>query len=867
MSIILQNKYVKIELSEKDASVLSVKGADKRELMAESTPFINLTDSEWNLYKNESLVLSGDKLILTTELGQVEILVRTCDTHFVFEVLTHLPEKAYCMNFGYIKYDYDFDNREDWRGVGVAMTINADPRYFPDGYPKTTFAKTYEHLGDGPVGAAYALAIVPEPVLQDTLKEICSKIDPEKGIVLKTAGPWSFENKLAQGSYAKANDCRRSTIEVTSKIYREIGVDQVFYQQNSMNTFHQGNFKYACYRDDEDFKKNVADYMNEQGIEVGIHTYAQYINFECHDLLSNPEYQQMIEYGEEFTLAEDISADADFIPTVESTAGVSRVYGFFEKNMPIALIGNEFVRYVNHDSGFASCERGYCGTTAVAHKKGEKIRHALGCFGKLAPLPGTELFLQVARNTANAFNRGGYSMIYLDAIDGTHKHCKKEERPFYIAQFVHEILKNCDREPLIELSDMPASVWASRARMGAWDMPYRNYKLFNEVHHKDNLINSRRFYNSTLGWYNYYPMEDAYPGNQHVKYHHTDAVDHMGALSVMYDYSTVFNGGYDIHRYEGCRRNIERYNFYANLRKSHYFTEDVLKKARANENELAIVKKDNGKCVFVEKNYDTKRLYGITEPDRSTAAFENPFKKQTPFVRLEACMSSYGDDSFVLLPLNEKVPLSEQIKTYDFGEEINCSKHLALKVRVKGNGKKGSVGIKLRAGGRSGHGYGLYVIDTEFDGWRDFVLLETDNGSRLELGFEEGLHAYALHRMYLNMAQVYSAEVMTSGDVEGVYMSSVTACRYTYDVIKNPTVKIGDESVMFECELQSTDFIEWDGKRAVVIDRFANEKEVYFTGNITAPKGKFNASVSCNSLNGCPVNVYLTMGTTGKEIK
>ena len=72
---------------------------------------------------------------------------------------------------------------------------------------------------------------------------------------------------------------------------------------------------------------------------------------------------------------------------------------------------------------------------------------------------------------------------------------------------------------------------------------------------------------------------------------------------------------------------------------------------------------------------------------------------------------------------------------------------------------------------------------------------------------------------------------------------------------------------MFECELQSSDFIEWDGKRAVVIDRYANEKEIYFSGSLTVPHGKYKASLSAVSLNGCPINANVTIGTDGKIIK
>jgi hypothetical protein len=98
-------------------------------------------------------------------------------------------------------------------------------------------------------------------------------------------------------------------------------------------------------------------------------------------------------------------------------------------------------------------------------------------------------------------------------------------------------------------------------------------------------------------------------------------------------------------------------------------------------------------------------------------------------------------------------------------------------------------------------------------------------------------------------------------------MSNVSIRRQVYNVWKNPTVKIGDEEVMFECELMSTDFIEYDGKTAKVIDRYGNEKEIWFDGNITAKKGKFKVSLGGVSLNACPINAYLTLGFTGREVK
>lgn len=863
-SIILENAFVKFELSSKDAAVLSVKTADGVDITGEQVEFFSLIDEERTPFKNKGLKLENGVFLLETEIGKVEISVEICDNHFVFEVLTSLPEKAYCLLFAHANYEYDLENPKAPRGVGVAMTVSVDPHHFPDGYNKETVAKVYEHL-EGARGARYGLAVVPENILRETLKDICSKIDPQKGIVLKNAGPWSFDTDEVQGSYSLTWDCRAETLAERLPTFKFLGIDHLDILHNDITTFRQGDFEYVTYNGNADFKKRVTDMLAEHGIKTGFHTYAQYINPKCTKLLSDPKYQKMLSTVEEFTLAEDISADADFIPTVESTSELSDYYGFFTTNMPYILIGEEIVKYSNDPNGFAKCVRGFAGK-AAAHKKGEKIYHLDGCFHFLVPKHPSELLYKVAHDTAKAYNEGGYTMLYIDAIDGTRKHCKIEERPYYIAKFTHEIIKNCNNNPIVELSDMPASVWACRSRMGAWDIPFRNYKKFNNIHHEINSTNTRHFYNSTLGWLSFFPTTEKYPGNQHTKYFHSDAVDHLGALSVMYNYSNAFSNC-DI-RYAGLRRNIELYKFYDKLRRDKYFSEKTLEKARANPHELAIEDTGDGKYAFVEKNYEIKRLYSIEDKARNTEVFTNPFAKQTPFIRLEACMSTRGRNPFLLLPMDEKKEVSEQARIFKYTTEINLLDNLAMKVRVKGNGKKGAIALVLKGATQSENGYGIYIIDTDFKGWRDFVLLEADNGDRHDLPFEEGLHQYRVYRSGLNMDRINSVELRVTGDVDGVYMSDVTACQQVYDVIKNPTVKIGDEEVTFECELKSTDFIEWDGKEAAVLDRYANRKNIYFTGNVTAPKGKFKASVGFGaSLNDCPVNVYLTLGTRGKYIK
>ena len=870
-SIILENNYVSLEISKKDTCVLSIKDLkDGKSIKGEDCPFFYAADREEKQYGAKITSFKNGVVTFETELGTADVKIEAFDDHFIFEVVgAKLKKEVFYICFAQAKFDYDTDDTNVFRWAEIPMTINARTFYYPDGLSKDFRAAAYQHLG-GVKGAKVGVATVPETSLRETLKTISCKIDKNKGIISKSAGAFARDNQLSFGDYTIANNTDPEVVKNTVEFYKSIGVDQIDYHQG-IGTFRQGDFKYMKVKDHDEFREKVSGVLKEHGMDAGLHTYAYYINPNCHEILSDPKWQQQLDRCESFTLKEDIGADGTFIPTVESTSHLSNYYGFFVSNLPYVLIGQEIIQFANDDNGFKVVQRGIGGTRTAAHKKGETVIQLKGCFNLFSPALDSDLFKKIAHNTADTYNKGGFAMIYLDALDGVTRHCDVEhECWYYAAVFVHEIVKNCNTDPIIEYSTLFPSIWGARARMNAWDTPFRAYKIWNKHHDESNKSYMRRHYACTLGWYHYYPTTDNYPGNQHTKYHHLDAVDQMGAIAVMNNYSSVFDSltPERLERYAGFRRNIERYKFYSDIRKAKYFSPELLEKAKQNPHELHIIEKKKGKYAFIEKDYRIKRLFDIADPARNTAEFINPFKAQTPFVRIEAGMSSYGNDPFTLLPLDENKPVAAQVKRLDFNAEIDMTKRLAMTVRVKGNGKKGAIGIKLRCASQSEHGYGLYVIDTDFKGYRDFILLETVNGERPDLPFDDGMGIYATYRSGLNMDRITSVELEVSGDVEGVTMSSVKACPHVYNVIKNPTLKLGEQLVMFECELMSTDFVEWDGKSAKVIDRYGNEKPIWFTGTLNLAKGKNKVSfVASNILNNCPANIQLTLGFTGKEVK
>lgn len=870
-SILLQNNHAQITISKQDASVQQVIDLTAgKNIRGEMTHFFALFKKDETPVIPTELALTGNCITVTTPVGAFSVQVDVDEDYFAFTLVTPLPADVYKCFIANVKYTYDYENKENTGACGVAMTYWVDPVFWPDCKSLETRGEIIRHLKD--VGGKYALIIAPIVKQKDIIKKACRTIDPNEGLVSEIGGAWGRDSRLNFGNYLIDWWTYREYIENNLPFYKSLGIDHVDFEK-SEGTFRQGDFKFAEYPSGAEFKKNVSDVLAKEGIGSSLHTYSFYIHYECDTILADPKWQKDLGVLETFTLAQDISADADFLPTKESTACVSTEYTFFFRNTPFLLVGEEIIKFENAPDGFKVAERGWAGTKAVAHHAGETIKHIDGYYRGIAPVPGSELYLQIARLTAKAYNEGGFSMIYLDALDGIRMHCQPDEVSYYGAMFICEVMRNCKKTPLIEFAMFRPAFWAARGRVGAVDYPYRGYKSFFNWHVKQNLDYIDRYSVPTMGWHHFFQWQENHPGNAHTKYHFPDEIAYLGSLSLMYDFGMVYSAMEPkfAAKYAGLKRNAAIYKPYDDLRKAGYFSKALLEKLRQGKWEYHLKQKDSGEYVFEEKTYQKKKLYELTDADRNTAKFNNPFDAQVPFIRIESMLSSAGKNPVELLPLDENRDLTEQTLVSNLDEDINLNDKLARKVRVLGNGKPGSaIGIRSRRTTlKSARGYLLHVIDTDFEGWRDFTLVETDVTERPELDFDLDKNGhYPIHSHLPPMPDhvISQTEILTAGDVTGVRMSSVIACEHTYEVLKNPTVKIGDTQIQFICELMSTDYLEFDGKTAKVYDRYGNEKEIYYESTLSAPAGEFKAELISRSLNGNPARAQLTLGFTGKEI-
>lgn len=853
--IILESKYASIKVSKNDSTVTSVKYQGKEIVSEEQVHFFSFFDNDKNESFPTSLTLNDDVITVNGELGSFDLKVEG-DDYFFLEILSPLPEKVFKVFIGHAKYTEPI-------AVNVAMTVGSCPNFYPDGKSCETFCYTIRRLGD--VGAKCALLIAPLELHRDYLKEICLKIDKTKGIFNPLGGVFAQENKINYSNYMIATDIRRESMAKNLDKYAMIGIDQIDIHQGYY-TFRQGDMKYMGYEDDAEFRKYVADPLAEKGISVSLHTYSFYVDYNCAPLLSNPEFQKDLRVLNHFTLSEDIDAECALINTNEPSNVATVGYTFFSKSSPFILIDEEIIKFNNTDNGFKIVQRGAAGTKAVPHKKGAEVKHLEGYYNGLAPELGSELFYQVARNTADRYNKGGFEMIYLDALDGVWKNIDdREMHVYYGAAFIKEILQYCEKPPIIEFSFMNPAFWAGRGRLGAWDSCTVGYKQFNKAHENSNRQFLDRYAACTLGWYNYY--SDA--GNNTVtRYQHRDIMDHMGTIALVNNFSTAFQSrtAVDYDRVAAMRRNLAIYKKYDDLRKSNYFSPEYLAKIDTDKCEYALTE-EKGKYWLQERNYCSKRIRDMANEDTNTTVFTNPFSKQKPFVRIEMAMGADKNEGFFLLHGNENTGKELAECNIEFKDPIDLSEYPGKYVRIKGNGKKGVVCIRIwgRASGEGG--VAKYIIDTDFTGWREFLMVEDNSIERSDLHLNDKEHFRLIYANSYVAKETRSVGIQLEGDTEGVIMSDVFAVPEVYDVIKNPTIEINGQTLMFECEVPSSEFIEFDGEKAVVIDRHGNEKPVWFSGELTVPKGNFKAKLTGRSLNRLIPGAYLTFGFKGKTIK
>lgn len=718
----------------------------------------------------------------------------------------------YSLEFGRAKVAINYaDPKETLGATTISMAVGSIPDAMP-GQSTQLGGRTYRVTAER--GAKIALIAAPISELRDAMKEAVSAITDPAMPVSKAGGPWAMDIPKGRGNYIITSSAiTAETVPAWIDHLGKFGIDQVDFHQGG--AFRQGDFAFKP----EAYPKGVADFremsdrLRENGMIAGLHTYAEFLNPQsCYVTpVPHPDLDAMAE----FTLSADLDAESKSLFVDESTADVSTVTGFFVRNSLYLRIGDELVRFgkPSKDSpfGFAECERGALGTKATSHAKGAKVEQMTHLFGLFAPKVGSELFLEIARRTAQTYNEGGFSMIYLDALDGTGATVADKELVwFYDTLFVGEIVKNCVDPPLMEYSTMNANIWLCRSRMGAWDCAHKGFRRFFDLHVASNRVSAdAAFLPGQFGWLAISPAGgDELPGFQRHPIF-TEDIHYLGAklLGNRYGYSIL-----DIPL-EGTTPAAERNGAilkrYRDFGREGNPSAETLEKCRDPNRDFVLLSADGEKpAVLREACLGRFKL----DADHSTAEFENRFAEQVPYLRIENRWSvdENSPDAIPLIELEENAP-GKHLTTAKFDPPLDLSKNLGMGLWIFGDGGGQKINVRVESSPHLVSGHNDHFVTVDFTGWRFIPLVEAENGLEpMETWPVPCGGNYAEFREKVHYQSVTAVHLQVVGDAEKLRFRTLKAFPVRGEPLVNPSLEIAGKTVAFRGEIPAGSFLEFD---------------------------------------------------------
>ena len=800
----------------------------------------------------------------------VKLRVTPEKTFLAFDVAEITGGDFYSLQFAKIPLNIN-DAKSDFAASAMSRKINTKTLDFP-GRSRLLGGQCYQVIGYE--GAGVMLLGLPEAKLRDAMKEVVDSYPPGEMPVSRAGGPYAMDNPKNRGSYIITSEpITEDQVDKWAEHLAKFGVDQVDFHQGI--TFRQGDFHFnekAYPNGIADFRK-TSEAFKKHGMVTGLHTYAEFLSPESRFVTPVPSKD--LDVMQTFTLADNLDMESKTIVVEESTADVSEITGFFVRNSQVIRIDDELI-IINEPQketpfGFLECTRGAYGTKVSAHAQGTPVDHLTQFFFLFVPKPESELFLEVARETAKAYNDGGFGMIYLDALDGTWSILENSELTWYYdALFVNEILKNVKTPPLLEYSTFSENLWYGRSRMGAWDSGHRGYQVFFDKHVEANLSNADRLYlPGQMGWLAICPSRGDNLDNYQHDIMFSEDVEYLGAKSMGHDYGLSYLDIQQSAATPATYRNGEILKNYDSLRKERYFSQETLNRLQKQGKHFLLEKAENKEWQLTEVNY----ARAVLNPEKNSFVCDNPFEKQTPtLIRIENRHQTVDDDSpdaIELIPMEETKPVGNLV-SQKYETPVDLSKHLGVGVWVFGDGGNQQINIRFDSPHHLVSGHTDHFIDVDFNGWRYFSLAQADNGTRPNVNWPISCgDIYSEFREKVHYNCISEVHLMIVGDPKNLRFRTVKALPIREEHLVDPTLEINGQIMTFEGKIKNGHYMEYTpGNRAAVYDSLGHEISEMKPSveQVEIPHGNSTVRFSGKTESGKPATVRVTIRTNGKPL-
>lgn len=757
----------------------------------------------------------------------VKLQVKPEKSYLVFDVADISGGDFYSLQFARVPLTIDYA-KDNFAACAMTRKINTRTLDYPS---KTNFlgGQCFNALGYEDAGVF--LLGMPEVQLRETMKQVVDSYKPGEMPVSRAGGPYAMDDTRNYGTYILTSvPITEEQVDEWVAYLSRFGVNQIY--------FHQGRpFKHADFVFNETAYPNgmadvrkMSEAFNRHGFKTGLLTYDKFIPGDSKYVTPVPHKD--LDAMRTFTLASDLDTAEQTIAVNESTAEVSSITGYFVRNSKVIRIDDELIifgePFRSAPYGFMSCERGAYGTKISAHRKGAPVEHLTKFYHYFAPKNGSDLFYEIARETARAYNEGGFDLLYLDASDGSFVLADDQELSWYYESlFVNEILKHTKTPPSLEYCWLSNHLWYGISRIGTWDCPKRGHKLWIDLHVKSNIATGDRLYlPGQMGWMSLCPLSG--DNVDHFQYHNLfrEDVEYLGSKMIAYNYGNSYlDFMSEMKAQPFAYRNGAILNQYDSLRLSGYFTAETRQRLR-DPNTHFLLQHSGNDWYLAEANYARFLLC----PDVREFSYHNPYQKQTPMIRIEhrhqpvVYESSKGID---LLPFDETQPIKpETIREFD--PPLNLSEHLGLGLWVYGDGGGQHINVRMQSPFHMTSGFIDRKLTVDFTGWRYFALVEADNGMIDDSDYyptDSYDHwLYEEFRQHVHFGSISKVSLQVTGNTTNLRFRTFRALPLTTSYLFNPEFQMNGQKITFRGKIKNGHYMEYmPGGRAVVYDAFGNE--------------------------------------------
>ena len=767
-------------------------------------------------------------------------------------------------------------------------------------------------------GAKAALLACPQAELRNVMKEaVTAAVDAGDEIPrTNIGGPWALDGEVNRGSYIfDFGYITEETVDQWIAFAKEVGITQIDFHTGESLRFGDCLPNPKLFPNGRASVKAVLDKLHAAGMSAGLHTYSFFLakNTPYVTPVPDPRLGKMAT----FTLAEALAVDASAVPTMESTADVSTITGFFVHNSVTLQIDDELITFGSASKEapftFTGCTRGALGTKAAAHAAGAKVYQLKECFGLFTPDADSTLLAEIAANQAETYNECGFDMMYLDALDGEGILGGAENAWHYGSKYVFEIANRLKKPALFEMSTFHHHLWFVRGRMGAWDHPSRWHKRFVDLHSAANNEGAGMFLPMNLGWW---AVETG--GDIQTEPTFPDDIEYLMGKCLANDNSISLMGmtpktlaTIPLHQ-----RLAPIFKQYEELRLSRYFPESIRARLRTPGKEFTLEQVD-GKWQFRPARYERHKVQGMDGWSNQWTT-ENRFAAQPLTLRIEALMAVTPYDATEATVIEdfakpdaftvresqtgvtaELTNSTETVKlgavsglftaTNDrpepdgawtkigqtFAPPIDIAQKQGLGVWVHGDGQGELLNFQLRSPlHTTSLGYGDHYVNVDFIGWRYFELVEPEGGHIEDFAWPYRGQAYAIYRENVDYSQVETVSLwynmLPQGKKVTSYLSPVKALPLTKVKLVNPKLTVGGETITFPVEIESSNYLEFramDDCKLYGSDG-ALLAEVKPEGRVPqlAP-GANPIAIECTTSTGANPRAYVTVMTKGEALE